>query len=119
VLELVRVAGSLPQAPVPDAYAIVPDATQLPRIMALLQDLRGSGVSVQMHAGQAEGMGSMKSQFKKADASGARHALVFGEQEMQAGQVAIKSLRDGQGEQRLVNLADWALWAPSLIQTSA
>jgi histidyl-tRNA synthetase len=116
VLELVRVAGLLPQATVPDAYAIVPNAAQLPRVMALLQALRNSGVSVQMHAGQAEGMGSMKSQFKKADASGARHALVFGEQEMQSGQVAIKSLRDGQGEQRLVDMAAWASWAPSLMQ---
>jgi histidyl-tRNA synthetase len=36
-----------------------------------------------MHGAPAagEGMGSMKSQFKKADASGARHALVFGSDE--------------------------------------
>ncbi len=114
VLELVRVAGLAPQAPVPDAYAIIPQASALPRIMALLQSLREAGVAVQMHAGLADGMGSMKSQFKKADASGARHALVFGEQELQAGQVAIKSLRDGQGEQRLVPISDWPAWSASL-----
>jgi histidyl-tRNA synthetase len=62
-------------------------------------------------------MGSMKSQFKKADASGARYALVFGEQELQAGQLALKSLRDGQGEQRLVALSNWPAWAPELRST--
>lgn len=114
VLELVKENGHWPLAPVPDAYAIVPDATRLPEIMALLQRLRGAGVSVQMHAAQGEGMGSMKSQFKKADASGAAHALVFGQDEWQQGQVLIKSLRDGQGAQRAVSLADWAVWAEGL-----
>jgi histidyl-tRNA synthetase len=117
VLELVRVAGHWPQSPAPDAYAIIPDAAALPRIMPLLQSLRQAGVAVQMHAGQGEGMGSMKSQFKKADASGARYALVFGEQELQAGQLALKSLRDGQGEQRLVALSNWPAWAPELRST--
>jgi histidyl-tRNA synthetase len=39
-------------------------------------------VRVQQHAGGADGPGSMKSQFKKADGSGARHALVFGADEL-------------------------------------
>ena len=34
VLELVRVAGLAPQAPVPDAYAIIPQASALPRCIA-------------------------------------------------------------------------------------
>jgi histidyl-tRNA synthetase len=45
-------------------------------------------VSVLLHAGGKDGPGSMKSQFKKADASGARHALVFGADELAQGQVA-------------------------------
>ena len=36
----------------------------------------------------------MKSQFKKADASGARYALVFGADELARGEVAVKALRD-------------------------
>jgi histidyl-tRNA synthetase len=36
----------------------------------------------------------MKSQFKKADASGARHALIFGADELAQGLVAVKPLRD-------------------------
>ena len=38
--------------------------------MPVLRELRAMGVNVQMHAATAQGMGSMKSQFKKADASG-------------------------------------------------
>ncbi len=117
VLELAREAGRWPSAPVPDAYAIVPDAAHLPQVMALVQHLRGAGVAVQMHAGQGEGMGSMKSQFKKADASGARHALVFGEQEMQAGCLTLKALRDGQGAQQQVEISRWPEWAPALIHS--
>jgi histidyl-tRNA synthetase len=114
VLELVRSAGSLAPAPVPDAYAIVPDAQHLPAVMALLQSLRSLGLSVQMHASTTEGMGSMKSQFKKADASGARFALIFGADEMQSGQLNLKSLRDGVGQQRTVAWQDWSDWGPSL-----
>jgi len=53
---------------------------------------------------------SPKSQFKKADASGARFALVFGSDEVARGEVAVKPLREG-GEQvlrPLANVADWA-----------
>ena len=111
VLELVREQGTPIPAPVPDAYAIVPDAVALPQVLRTLQALRAAGVSVQMHAASAEGMGSMKSQFKKADSSGARYALIFGGDELAAGEVTVKALRDGvgaQARQRLDAAADWA-----------
>ncbi len=47
------------------------------------------------------GGGSFKSQMKKADRSGARLALILGEDEMLAGNIAIKDLR-GTGEQQHV-----------------
>jgi histidyl-tRNA synthetase len=56
----------------------------------------------------------MKSQFKRADASGARHALIFGDDELARGEVAIKSLRDAAPAQRCEPLADLARWAPAL-----
>jgi histidyl-tRNA synthetase len=65
-------------------------------------------------------MGSMKSQFKKADASGARHALVFGADELAQGQVAVKRLRDDPAQvadaprQLLQPLASAAEWASQL-----
>jgi len=73
-------------------------------------------VSVQMHApaDSAAGMGSMKSQFKKADSSGASFALIFGADELALGQVTVKSLRDGQGAQRSEILADISHWGHSL-----
>lgn len=111
VLELIREQGEAVPDLAPDVYAIIPDMAALPVAMQTLQSLRARGVSAQMHAGSGEGMGSMKSQFKKADASGARHALVFGAQELAQGQVAIKSLRDGEGAQRteaLTSVSDWA-----------
>lgn len=111
VLELVREQG-LPDVAVPlDAYAIVPDAASMPLVLQTLQTLRGAGVSVQMHAASAEGMGSMKSQFKRADASGANFALVFGADEVAKRQVTVKSLRDGSGVQvlqSLENILDWS-----------
>jgi len=111
VLELLKEQGTTNPAPTLDAYAIVPDAAALPTAMACLQALRAAGVRVQMHAGTGEGMGSMKSQFKRADASGAFYALIFGADELAQNQVTLKALRDGSGAQSthsLANVADWA-----------
>ena len=106
------------QAPVPaaapDAYAVVPTAASLPRVMPVLEALRAAGVAVVMHAGNSEGQGSMKSQFKRADASGARYALIFGDDELARGEVAVKPLRDAQAAQSLQPLADVAAWAAQL-----
>jgi len=114
VLELIKEQGEAQAAPVPDVYAVIPDAAALPVAMKTLQILRRQGVSVQMHAGAGEGMGSMKSQFKKADASGAHFALVFGAEELTQGQVTVKSLRDGAGAQRQEALDQAQAWAQSL-----
>ena len=115
VLELLKEQGVAAPEAVADAYAVVPDAAQLPQIMAHLQQLRALGVAVQMHAPTVagEGMGSMKSQFKKADASGARFALVFGADEWARGAVTVKPLREA-GEQTERPLADLAQWAATL-----
>jgi histidyl-tRNA synthetase len=114
VLELLREQGAAIPEPVPDAYAIVPDAAAMPVVLHTLQALRAAGLKVQMHAASAEGLGSMKSQFKKADASGARHALIFGADELAAGDVTVKSLRDGAGAQERRPLAAAAQWASGL-----
>ena len=112
VLELIKELNIQWQRPSIDAYAILPDASLLPQAMRVVQSLRSEGISVQMHgAATAEGMGSMKSQFKKADASGAHCALIFGGDEMQRGMVTVKQLRDGAGaqaEHAIENVAGWA-----------
>jgi histidyl-tRNA synthetase len=114
VLALIDDAGIEVPLPVPDVYAVLPDASALGTAIAVIEALRAAGVSVQMHAGGKDGQGSFKSQFKKADASGARFALVFGGDELAQGMVAVKSLRDATIGQRLEPLADVTGWAQSL-----
>ena len=114
VLELLAEEGAAVPEPVPDAYAIVPDTAHFPRVLACLQALRAAGAAVQLHAGGSDGLGSMKSQFKKADASGARHAMIFGGDELAAGEVTVKALRDGAGAQVRLPLSDTAALAAHL-----
>ena len=99
-----------PPAATPDAYAVVPDLAALPVVMPLLETLRAQGLAVLLNGGG----GSMKSQFKKADASGARWALVFGTDELARGEVAVKPLRDAAATQTTRALADAATWAAEL-----
>ena len=123
VLELIKEQGTHFQMPVPDAYAVIPEASSLPVVLKVLQQLRAAGVSIQMHSGTSlESMGSMKSQLKKADASGARFALIFGIAELEQGCVALKPLRlstgGGKNEEAQVQtlhpLDDVAAWAQNL-----
>lgn len=117
VLEVLKEIGAEIPQPAADVYAIIPDASALPQVFQTAHQLRSCGVAVQMHAaagGSAEGMGSMKSQFKKADGSGARFALIFGADELAQGKVTVKSLRDGEGQQVQQSLAEVAQWAHSL-----
>jgi histidyl-tRNA synthetase len=114
VLALLEEQGvQLPDA-TPDAYAIVPDASNLPLVLNYLRQLRALGVNVQMHAGSGEGVGSMKSQFKKADTSGAAFALIFGADELVQNTVSVKPLREVGGAQRTESLANLGTWAHSL-----
>ncbi len=117
LLELVKEQSEPMAALAPDVYAIIPDVASLPLALQVIETLRAAGVAVQMHAGSGEGMGSMKSQFKKADGSGATFGLIFGADEMASGQVTVKSLRDGVGAQRLQDLALIADWAHTLQST--
>ena len=118
VLALLEEQGAeLPDAR-PHAYAIVPDASSMPLVLQYLRQLRALGINVQMHAGSGEGVGSMKSQFKKADSSGAQFALIFGADELAQNTVSIKSLRDGGGAQRTESLDRLESWANSLQLTS-
>jgi histidyl-tRNA synthetase len=91
----------------------------MPAVLQVLRALRAGGVSVVMHTGSADGMGSMKSQFKRADASGARFALIFGADELAQGMVAVKPLRtDASADiatQVLLPLDSAAQWAARLL----
>ncbi len=81
----------------PHAYLImVGDAAQRqgPALAERLRD-RLPGLRLRMHCGG----GGFKAQFRRADHSGARFALILGEDETRSGMVAIKPLRDPDGQQ--------------------
>ncbi|HET9641950.1 MAG TPA: His/Gly/Thr/Pro-type tRNA ligase C-terminal domain-containing protein, partial [Burkholderiaceae bacterium] len=94
----------------PLAYAVVPSTLAVPRVLVALEELRAAGVTVLMHAGG----GSMKSQFKRADASGASHALIFGDDELARGEVSVKPLREAGTGQRAWPLSDLPALAAAL-----
>jgi histidyl-tRNA synthetase len=114
VIELLTQAGTAPAARPWDAYVVIPDAAALPVATAAAEALRAAGLSVLLHAAGKDGPGSMKSQFKRADASGARHALIFGADELARGELSIKALRDPAQPQRSRPLADVSTWAHEL-----
>ncbi len=114
VIELTKELGiDVPAAP-PDAYAVVPDAAALPVVTACIEALRAQGLAVVLHAAGKDGPGGMKAQFRRADASGARFALIFGADELALGQVSVKSLRDAQAPQLTRELAQADAWAREL-----
>jgi len=78
----------------PLAYIVHAGADAGPLARRIGESRRDCGHSVVVNAGG----GSFKSQMKKADASGAKFALVIGDDEAAAGTVAVKPLR-AQGEQ--------------------
>ncbi|MCE2909449.1 MAG: histidine--tRNA ligase [Burkholderiaceae bacterium] len=111
LLLLLEAAGLNPPPSAPDAYAIVADGVPMATVMPVLETLRAAGAAVELHAGG----GSLKSQFKRADASGARHALIFAPDELSRGELALKPLRDAAAAQRTRSLADAAVWAGELL----
>ena len=117
VLELLKEQDKVVPVLAPDAYAVVPIAADLPRVMPVLQQLREEGVRIQMHtpANSIDGMGSIKTQFKKADASGACYALIFGSDELLRQCVGVKSLRNSSADQIDRPLEAVAEWANTLL----
>jgi histidyl-tRNA synthetase len=111
VLELIREAGSAIPAPVPDAYLMHQGGATSTAAFLLAERLRDAGLAVILHAGEA----SLKSQMKKADASGALYGVILGEAELAQGTAAVKALRAVASEhpyatQQSVALTDLPAW---------
>ncbi|MDG4549306.1 MAG: histidine--tRNA ligase [Candidatus Contendobacter sp.] len=81
----------------PHAYLIAVGAAAQRWGLALAERLRDQApaLRLRMHCGG----GGFKAQFRRADHSGARFALILGEDEVRAGTVAVKPLRDPDGQQ--------------------
>ena len=90
LLALLETEGVQPASYAPDAYLVHAGEAAASWAWQVARRLREQGISVAMHAGG----GSFKSQMKKADASGARHALVIGDNEAAEGRLVLKPLRE-------------------------
>ena len=103
LLALMEAQGIAVPAPTLDVYVVHVGAQAETVAMQVAEQLRDSGLGVILHCGG----GSFKTQMKKADASGARFAVIIGEDEVNAGVVSLKSLRV-QAEQVTVSTNDVA-----------
>ena len=102
VLALMMEGSGLPH-PLPDVYVIHKGEAAEGFAWKTVRYLRDTGLKAILHCGE----GSFKVQMKKADASGARFAVIIGDEEAQAGEVSIKPLREA-AEQVRVGLTEAA-----------
>ena len=86
-----------------DLYVVSADETTLSHAMAETDRIRADypGLNVTQHLGG----GSFKSQFKRADKSGAKWALIFGHDEVASDSVTIKPMRSD-GEQETLTVSE-------------
>ncbi len=116
VERLVAVLESLQQTPLthatPHAYMVLAGDAAQSAGMVLAEKLRDAvpGLRLQVNCGG----GSFKSQFKKADRSGAEVALVMGDDELEKQNVGVKWLRREQ-EQISVAHSDLAIFLKDII----
>ena len=101
VLALMRECGEKVPNFVPDVYVIHQGEAADGFAWKTVKQLRDGGLKALLHCGG----GSFKVQMKKADASGARFAVIIGDDEVRAGEISIKPLREA-AEQVRVGLTE-------------
>ena len=96
VVELLNQAGGAAAAAAPDIYIVASGERAEREAMRLAEQLRdalpGRGVLLNL------GGGNFKTQFRRADRSGARLALILGDAELDRGVAAVKPLRREDGQ---------------------
>jgi len=90
LLALLEEQGRRPDATAADAYLVHQGDAADRYAWVVAERLRDAGLRVLFHCGG----GSFKSQMKKADASGARFAVIVGDDEAAAGRASLKPLRE-------------------------
>ncbi len=97
VTELVRLAGMQPALKVPDVFVMAQGETGQRSALAMAEQLRDAfpDRGIVVHCGSAK----FKTQFRRADESGARLALIVGEDELARGVIALKPLRGAETTQ--------------------
>lgn len=101
LVALMEAQGTAPAPPAPHVFLISLGAEATARMLEIGEQLRDTVPGIRI-AGQA-GEGSLKSQFKGADRSGAETALIIGKDELAAGQVAMKPLRSDEPQALLAS----------------
>ena len=99
---LLLLLEQLDNLPIPrsvDVYMILVGQKAKNEGMQLAEKIRNQieGIKIQVNYGG----GSFKSQFKKADKSGAEYAIILGDDEVSRGEVGLKPLRIDQAQQNL------------------
>ena len=96
LLALVELAGNVPLERSIDVYMIRVGELAEKEGLRLAEEIRNEvpGLKLQVNCGG----GSFKSQFKKADKIGAEYAIILGDDEVSRKELAIKSLRNEQGQ---------------------
>ena len=89
VIELMRDNAGASARPDCEVYVLHQGGATFEPAMRAAERLRDCGLDVILHAGEA----SLKAQMKRADASGARYAVIVGEQEAAESVAAVKALR--------------------------
>jgi histidyl-tRNA synthetase len=112
LIALLETTDLVQRLPVADLYLIMMGEEAKRRGMLLAESLRDElpGLRLITHCGG----GSFKSQFKKADKSNARYALVLGDDELARGEAGLKPLRET-AEQQQVRLEDLAATLTALL----
>jgi histidyl-tRNA synthetase len=100
-------------APLTHAYLVAVGENSTESALELAYDLRAGSPDLRL-VGNLNG-GSFKTQFKRADRSGALFALVLGEEEILKGQVTVKFLRGGD-EQLILGRNEVGNWIGSYIE---
>ena len=99
LLELMRAEQRVDEAQC-DIYLVHQGEPASRLAMKVAEGLRTVGLDVILHCATAAGIGSFKSQMKKADASGAAFAVILGDEEVAANEATVKALTREQGEGR-------------------
>ena len=105
LVELCRISAGMEVSAAPDVYVVAVGDDAARQALLLAEQIRNevAGLAIEVNCGG----GSYKSQFKRADKSGAKVALILGEQELESGQVSVKALREDV-EQQTISRAEVA-----------
>ena len=104
LLELMQVQAQALTATTPDIYLVLAGESALQQGMVLAEQLRTELPKLKLQVNT--GGGSLKTQMKRADKSGASYALILGEHELAAGEISFKPMQNAEAAQLSFKLTE-------------